>query len=787
MDSVQLNGYHKVKDTEKIPTQGTDTIDAANILTNLSGLELYKSVKGESAGQYKAMLSGEAAKQSLYAKLLQTYSDKKAVEEAYRNFWSSNKTSMTDILKGKQGKVFSIGSLENSDRMEHAEDFEHLISCSKSVGTNSELYNNVIIKAEIFHQLEKRGTRNIDDLARAALELNEACDAYISKKHPRYDKGKERKKAVIREKELATRVYEAIYKRDSERAVKTTANYIFDNTQQDGDVGEIRHNRLMESVKCMINSWIPVGDEFKNHPHLDNLVDTLKAKMLDDTTIQEKMMIHFFPQLKSNERANIALQKKVLKSTSETQLKSFMDTFIRALYETMGDIVYWGLDNNVNANAIDEFNPTASDLHARGLGVCIVTYGTTGAPITKVIKPEVKLLEYELLSSRNPESLANKFNNQIRINGKRLSECDPPVNGIKTLDLQISDHHGTMVEYVDHVRKASQKEIDAGNTQGRLLPDHDYNKIDHTQAQLTQIFCTMIGMGDMHTENLVYYHENADDPLYKVAMIDADNAMDFQKMDIEALQTGFMDNYFHDDKNLINKFSFENKEAFINKYLDILMQEKVVCRTVPITSMNHGDLRDKLQEKVQDSTQLTKWLDTLYTQVLENIGEFSNQKIMINKLTEMYRQLVEQDKTDEGAAKQRMLAIIIEVVKMYAAEKPDSRNPCSILTVLGKTDANKRYTGVSVPPTMIWNAAICAAKDYLAGTIPFYEFHPSTGIVTTHKDTDVATIDTSTITVQAIDQETPQDRRKRELREYYKSILTGINSIQEYTQPQAHK
>lgn len=184
------------------------------------------------------------------------------------------------------------------------------------------------------------------------------------------------------------------------------------------------------------------------------------------------------------------------------------------IQQTLNDICYWVIgDYGIKVNAIIL---TDSDIHSRGVGVCIVEYRHFDDPpscehaVVKriVIKPEDKTFEKNVYGtsdgSEANKSLAEDFNTRL---DEKLIEGINEQGKISTLDIRLSNQNafGSAVEYREHIQ----------------FPDVEKNNIDLQSVYGLMAFSSLVGLGDLHRENAVYYQPTPRSP-YRMQPIDVE-------------------------------------------------------------------------------------------------------------------------------------------------------------------------------------------------------------------------------------------------------------------------
>lgn len=175
-----------------------------------------------------------------------------------------------------------------------------------------------------------------------------------------------------------------------------------------------------------------------------------------------------------------------------------LNNICKSINITLNDIFYWN-DHSKSNEKVTKIQVTDSDLHTRGVGVCIVTF-SDGEKL--VIKPEQKNFEKAVYgkSAGNDTSLAAKFNN-IQKPSKSLKDENAQVG---ELGIETSDNHGTACEYFPH-KQLNEIIIDG------------QPKINNDSLINTIIFSSLLGLADLHYENMVYNDKDG-----KAQLIDAE-------------------------------------------------------------------------------------------------------------------------------------------------------------------------------------------------------------------------------------------------------------------------
>ena len=231
--------------------------------------------------------------------------------------------------------------------------------------------------------------------------------------------------------------------------------------------------------------------------------DRIKQCFFSSQNIETIIGKFFSASTGANLRDALYRFEKIPNDVKENLYNSIKDR----IKETLDDIVFW--ENNKNMDQIKEIYLTDSDVHNRGIGVSIVTYYDNEKREEKcVIKPEKKSLEKAIYgtgdSRTDDKSLAEKFGN------------------IGTLDIQVSDNNGSCVDFFEHddLKSMNKKNHPYFNTELNLYSNEE-------KIKDLIYFSSILGLRDLHHENLVYSkHEKEDDPAARnPQLIDAEIAM----------------------------------------------------------------------------------------------------------------------------------------------------------------------------------------------------------------------------------------------------------------------
>ena len=245
--------------------------------------------------------------------------------------------------------------------------------------------------------------------------------------------------------------------------------------------------------------WDGIKEKFSSEENIRILI--AKVLALDTTGVENPES-----PLSVNENYSNYLQNGKIRPTV---LRAF-ESLKEPIEQTLNDIYYWlaqkGAENTTGIILTD------SDIHTRGVGVCIVSYRTfSGAGETVVVKPEDKSFEKAVYGKG--ESLANEFNGILARGG--LGE---PLRGgaIGTMNIETSagNAHGSAAEFFEH-----QKFEEMGEDKKA--------QIDLKSVESLVAFSSMLGLGDLHVENAVYSDETDENGRYLMQLIDAEIGMKF--------------------------------------------------------------------------------------------------------------------------------------------------------------------------------------------------------------------------------------------------------------------
>ncbi len=186
----------------------------------------------------------------------------------------------------------------------------------------------------------------------------------------------------------------------------------------------------------------------------------------------------------------------------------------KPIAQTLNDIYYWITQEG--ANTVTKIDLTDSDVHTRGVGVCIVTCDERKF----VVKPENRSFE-KAVYGKEEDSLANQFNQYLA--GGILGD-DFRDSRIGTLDIQVSDgnKYGSKAEFLEHQQFSEiQRE----------------KRIDMKSVESMIAFASLLGIADLHEENAVYTPTGGAGE-YQMNLIDAEVGMKYHLKE-EGAEPGF--------------------------------------------------------------------------------------------------------------------------------------------------------------------------------------------------------------------------------------------------------
>lgn len=269
------------------------------------------------------------------------------------------------------------------------------------------------------------------------------------------------------------------------------------------------------------------------------------------------------------------------------KVKNAFESLAVPIEQTLNDIVHWV--SHYGGTTITNIKLTDSDIHARGVGVCIVKYDDDK---NIVIKPEDKSFEAAVYGN-DEGSLANKFNSLLArglLQGLTKTK-------IGTLNIKASKDHGSAVQYLDHKRFEDDDMIDITPESDPPNKVHKEN-VDSDSIRALIAFCSLLGLADLHVENLAYYQEQPDGP-YLPQLIDAEVGMHY-----------LLNKAFSYDNNATgNSQSIERLKAVtLSDYGQMVFKNTPQNNSIPKDIILDGSLKNfdpKLMEEFIDSMEQT--------------------------------------------------------------------------------------------------------------------------------------------------------------------------------------
>lgn len=298
--------------------------------------------------------------------------------------------------------------------------------------------------------------------------------------------------------------------------------------------------KLFSSIKKIINDInIDNGEDKKIFKKIkdafattDN-INTIIGKTFSSTTGASIV----------NASENVNFMNKELLNNIKNDLKI-------TIFQTLNDILYW--TKQKNKGDIENIKLTDSDVHVRGVGVCIVTFKDN---TQLVIKPEDKTFE-KIVYGSNEESLAKDFN-KIEQNNRNKD--------IGTLNIDTGDgKHGSAVEYFEH------NDLFKNNNNNNKFKDEEINEINKDSLNDIIEFASLLGLGDLHHENLVYgkegYRQN------KAQLIDAEIGLKFSLSEQNELSelSGLSTSIGKSEMCTVLPYAYSPKFQCNNDYIDKL-------------------------------------------------------------------------------------------------------------------------------------------------------------------------------------------------------------------------
>lgn len=264
------------------------------------------------------------------------------------------------------------------------------------------------------------------------------------------------------------------------------------------------------------------GEYGERQRKAEELFDSVKKAFFQTDTIECILGKTFSPTT----GANLQKTKADLLHFNEIQIENMRKvaaTLKEPIEQTLNDILYWGI--RYKHSSVENIFLTDSDMHARGVGVCIVTYKDWFSKKKVVIKPEDKSFEKmvygkekegeerSLASIYNKEILEKEKINFVKANNKKISLKE---KSIGKLGIDVSEH-GSAVEYYEHDELKEGKD----------------KKVNETSVMALVPFASLLGMADLHRENAVYGGKDRKN----IQIIDGETAMKYNLDDEKPLNS----------------------------------------------------------------------------------------------------------------------------------------------------------------------------------------------------------------------------------------------------------
>lgn len=257
-------------------------------------------------------------------------------------------------------------------------------------------------------------------------------------------------------------------------------------------------------------------------------------------------------------------------------VKNIISDLGTTIGQTLEDILFWTIDKEKEIGGslhVSNIRLTDSDLHFRGIGVCIVTFDNNEK---LVIKPGDKSFE-KIVYGNDDDSIASQYNN---IFGKNIGRLKIR----RGTDLQETREHGSAIEYFEH-------------------EDIDKNKsfqIEESSLKDIMMFASLLGLADLHHENLVFGTES-----HRAQLIDAEVGLAYTLDDMYLLETSKnKGEMVRPENNTFLNAAEENKDLVLLKRLKRFLKKRVKrklkglkCRILPFTTGELYELRTLVYSK----------------------------------------------------------------------------------------------------------------------------------------------------------------------------------------------
>ncbi|MCR4997069.1 MAG: hypothetical protein K6A61_07190 [Butyrivibrio sp.] len=581
--------------------------------------------------------------------------------------------------------------------------FLNLISSIKSMPRDSKLVeNNILVEmakqAEIFLKLASRGNLSAGSLFFSSVRLHAVIDDCITELKNEtddsfwgrwvkswFDDGVGKRISMLdilnELKEKANSVFLEL--------INSTEGRIF---SEDNTVSE-REKKLKETVENLVRSWTPnedYKDEGGNSVDVSGIVSSLKNKLVAP---ESNLLVYLFPQhqtesMKGDIQDDGTVMKNCLVNERTCFFSEVLVRFAKGLDQLMGDVVYWATKKK--AVCLKGFELDASDLHERGLGVCIITLGLREGEEKYVIKPDKREFEHALL---NPEEgFVRCFNEKVSDNGGE-AECK-----VIPIKMETDEKHGTLVEFIDYLKGEGKK-----------------NKpVDNVQKKFTCIFCTLFGIYDLTHQNLVYSNSNPANAI----LLDAECGFGLESIgNLSEIARVMNVNEILDGKSTV-EFTVEDKSLLnilYDRFLNATTLIKV--RKLIISTEDFGGLRQTFHV-IKNKESIYELLDYLDSVLSDKSGKtIEDVKKRINKLS--------CDESDRDC----IMYIIKTVTKKFEETFKNEEKIENVIKIKEEKGLKKIFESTNDEKL---NFVRYAIKDFIEGAIPFYCYEPVTGKVTTH-------------------------------------------------------
>ncbi len=465
--------------------------------------------------------------------------------------------------------------------------------------------------------------------------------------------------------------------------------------------GYLRRERLKKLVTDLVNKWTPHDDaNVAGWDAKDEILRGLKTKILSNEESISILLSYLFPKiLVGNARIRPYDQQLELEDMKGYENSDLMPAFLKGLDALMGDVTYWAFKEN--AKSLSFFELLHSDMHERGLGVCKVGFSTSEGDKQFVIKPDERRFENAIIGEGG---LADTLNHFLKGRKSGLAIGKRKVEGeLETLGMKFATDgktHGTLIECVNALPLEKQS---VGDEAAYKFP----GVVDTALEELAQLYCSVLGIYDLHYENVLY--KKMKSGLYAPILVDVDCGLDIRLLGNYAM-TCNQDGFKNREKN--QKIITMGKELFAKFFGNLFNtifnpEHPIKCRTVPIFTTDHDDLRSHISRfSSEEVKSVMRAIDFGFRE---------------NELSSIESEIYD---TCNGVA-----ATFRDHWEKYSG----SMNAQELLARYRKLGGEGKIFDSN--QNQLKAAVKCAVDDYCAGTIPFYEMDPITGKLTTHGGT----------------------------------------------------